>query len=174
MSRATLYFFDQEELIDLPGDYGIFKKMIPAFFYLTENSFKNVKILYNNTDSTVLSIENEKDFKSFLQKKIKNLYLDAQGDNELYEKYLEAKDYYNGENKEIKRINELQKKDEELTQLYNTKFKDQENEIENMKKLIKDLESRKTEMEEIVRKGKEQLKKEQEIVRKELNKLKKK
>ncbi len=174
MSRTTLYFFDQETLIDLPGDFEIFKKMLPSFYFLPANSFKDIKIVYNDTDSSVLSIENEKDFKDFLKKNIKNLYLDTQGDFELYEQYLEARDNMRGESKEMKRLNELLIKDEECTQSMCTKYKEEEIEIENLKKLIKEFEMRKNELEAIVKKGKDHLKKEQETIRKELTELQKK
>ena len=79
-----------------------------------------------------------------------------------------------GESKEMKRLNELLIKDEECTQSMCTKYKEEEIEIENLKKLIKEFEMRKNELEAIVKKGKDHLKQEQETIRKELTELQKK
>lgn len=170
MNKLTLYFFDEEAIIDFPKDLQGLKKSILIYFLLSEKSINDIHLCYNNTDSSVLSIENEKDFKTFLQKNINNLYLDVGDHNELYEEYLEAKEN-NGEKKEIKRINELLKKDEEYTKLLDTKFKKEEEEIKEINQLMEELRMRKIELVKYIKKAKEGFEKEHQKIKDELTDL---
>ena len=170
MNKLTLYFIDEEEFIDFPKDLKSLRKLISIYFLLSEKSANDIRLLYNNTDSNVLSIENEEDFKSFLKKNINNLYLDLGGNMDIYEEYLEAKQS-NAEKKNLKRINELLLKDEEYSKLSETKFKKEEDEIQEINKLLEELRARKIELIKYIKKNKDIYEKEHKKIRDELSEL---
>ena len=78
------------------------------------------------------------------------------------------------ENEDIKRLNDLMKKDEEFNKLYETKFKKEESEIEDINKLIESLNSRKIEIIKHIKKNKQILENEHLKIKKELSELKQK
>ena len=173
MNKLVLYFINEEAYIDIPKDFKTLKKLISIYFLLSEKSINEINILYNNSDSTVLSIKNEEDYKLFLQKNIINLYLDIGGNIDIYEEYLEAKEN-NSEKRSLKRINELILKDEEYSKLCQSKFKKEEEEIQEINKLLDELRTRKIELVKYIKKNKEIYEKEQKKIRKELTDLQEK
>ena len=168
MNKLALYFFDEEAFIDYPNSLNNLKKLISIYFFLNKETINNINICYNNNDSTLLSIENEEDYKSFKNKNITNLYIIA--DNEVYEEFLEEKEN-NTEKKDIKKLNELLVKDEEYSKIYKSKFKKEEDEILEINKLIEELRKRKIELVKYINKHKEIYEKEHEKIREELTDL---
>ena len=167
MDKLTLYFIDEEISIDFPKDLKSLRKLISIYFLLSEKSANDIRLLYNNIDSTVLSIENEDDFKTFIKKNINNLYLELGGNMGIYEEYLEEKEN-NEEKKNLKRINELLAKDVEYSKLIDTKFKKEEDEIQEINKLLEELRTRKIELVKYIKKNKDIYEKEHKKIRDEL------
>ena len=155
MDRLILYFFSEEANIVIPKTFQSLQEIISSNFFINENNLKKINICYNNIDSKLLSINNESDYKSFLKKGIKNIYLDAGQNNEIYEEYLSKKEK-KGENEEIKRLNILMKKDEE----YN--------------KLIENLNAIKAEIIKHINKNKKVLENEHQKIKNEISELKQK
>ena len=165
MNKLALYFFDEEIFIDFPKTLQDLKRIISIYFFLKEESVNNIKLCYNDKDSTLLSIESQKDYNLFLKKNIVNLYLVS--DNEIYEEYLEEKEN-NTEKKDIKKLNELLEKDEEYSELIKSKFKKEEDEILEINKLIEELRKRKIELVKYINKNKDIYQKEQIKIREEI------
>lgn len=168
MNKLALYFFDEESFIDYPETLDKLKKLISIHFFISQKTINNINICYNDKDSTLMSIDNECDFISFLNKKITNLYLVS--DNDAYEEYLEQKEN-NAEKKDIKKLNELLKKEEECSKLIKSKFKKEENEILEINKLIEELRKRKIELVKYINKNKGILEEEHNKIREEINEL---
>ena len=173
MDKLILYFFTEEAYIDFPKSLQSLYELISFHFFLTKSNIKKLNICYNNIDSALLSIKNENDYKSFLKKNINNIFLDAGQNNEIYDEYLSRKEKKE-ENEDIKRLNDLMKKDEEFNKLYETKFKKEESEIEDINKLIESLNSRKIEIIKHIKKNKQILENEHLKIKKELSELKQK
>ena len=168
MNKLALYIFDEEIFIDYPETLDKLKKIISIHFFLSQKTINNINLCYNDKDSTLISIDNECDFISFLNKNIANLYLVS--DNDGYEEYLEEKEN-NTEKKDIKKLNELIKKEEEYSNLIKSKFKKEENEILEINKLIEDLRKRKIELVKYINKNKGILEEEHNKIREEINEL---
>ena len=171
MERLILYFFSEEAYIDYPKTFQSLKEIIIKNFFITENNFKNIKLCYNNSDSTLLTINNENDYKSFLKKKINNIYLDVGQNYEIYEEFLaqiEKKD----SNEDFKRLNELMKKDKEYKMLYETKFKNEENRLIEINKLIEYLNMLKTDIVKQINQNKKLLENDHQKILEEISELK--
>ena len=173
MDKLNLYFFSEEAFIDSPKTFQSLMQLISSTFFINENDFKKINICYNNIDSKLLSINDENDYKSFLKKNINNIYLDAGQNYEIYEEYLSQKEKIN-ENEDIKRLNLLIKKDEEYKKLYETKFLKEQNELDEINRLIESLNSRKIEIIKHIKKNKQILENEHLKIKKELSELKQK
>ena len=173
MDRIILYFFSEEANIDIPKTFQSLQEIISSNFFIDENNLKKINICYNNIDSKLLSINNESDYKSFLKKGIKNIYLDAGQNNEIYEEYLSQKEKKD-ESEDIKRLNILIKKDEEYNKLYETKFKKEEKELQEINELIENLNSIKAEIIKHINKNKKVLEKEHQKIKNEMSELKQK
>ncbi len=61
MDKLALYFFAEEQYIDFPNSLKSLQDLISKLFLLTKNNINKINICYNNIDSTLLSIKNEKD-----------------------------------------------------------------------------------------------------------------
>ena len=173
MDRIILYFFSEEANINIPKTFQSLQEIISSNFFIDENNIKKINICYNNIDSKLLSINNENDYKSFLKKGIKNIYLDAGQNNEIYEEYLSQKEKKD-ESEDIKRLNILMKKDEEYNKLYETKFKKEEKELQEINELIENLNSIKAEIIKHINKNKKVLEKEHQKIKNEMSELKQK
>ena len=170
MSKLSLYFMDEEALIDFPKNFQSLKKQISLFFKITENNINSLNICYNNSDSSILSIKNEQDFDIFLKKNITNLYLDISQNFDTYEQYLIAKEK-NGDKNDLQKLNELILKDEEYEKLSQTKFKKEEEELKEINRLMEELTSRKIELIKYIKKNKEIFEKEHRAIRDEIVEL---
>ena len=121
----------------------------------------------------MISIKNEKDYKSFLKKNINNIYLDVGQNYEIYEEFITKKEKKE-DNEDIKRYNELKKKKEEIKKFYESEIKDGENQLNYINKLLKDLEARKISINNSINENKKKLEKEQQKINDELSVLKQK
>ena len=170
MNKLSLYFMDEEVDIDFPKDLQSLKKQISLYFKITENIINSINLCYNNSDSIILSIKNEKDFSAFHKKNITNLYLDINQNYDIYEQYLMAKEY-NGDKSDLEKLNELISKDEEYEKLSQTKFKKEEEELKEINKLMEELTSRKIELIKYIKKNKDSFEKEHKKVKDEIVEL---
>ena len=170
MSKLSLYFMDEVALIDFPKDFQSLKKQISLYFKITENIINSVNLSYNNSDSSILSIKNDKDFAVFLKKNITNLYLDISQNYDIYEQYLMEKEQ-NEDKGDLKKLNELILKDEEYEKLSQTKFKKEEEELKEINKLMEELTSRKIELIKYIKKNKDSFEKEHKKIKDEIVEL---
>ncbi len=170
MSKLSLYFMDEEALIDLPKNFQNLKQQISQYFKFTENIINSLNLCYNNSDSSILSIKNEKDFDTFLKKNINNLYLDISQDFDIYEQYLMAKEP-NEDKNDLKKLNELILKDEEYEKLSQNKFKKEEEELKEINRLMEELTSRKIELIKYIKKNKDIFEKEHKKIKDEIVEL---
>ena len=170
MSKLSLYFMDEEALIDLPKNFQSLKQQISQYFKFTENIINSLNLCYNNSDSSILSIKNEKDFDTFLKKNINNLYLDISQDFDIYEQYLMAKEP-NEDKNDLKKLNELILKDEEYEKLSQNKFKKEEEELKEINRLMEELTSRKIELIKYIKKNKDIFEKEHKKIKDEIVEL---
>ena len=173
MNKLALYFFAEEEYIEFPETLQSLQELISKLFLLTKNNLNKINICYNNIDSSLLLIKNEKDYKSFLKKKINNIYLDAGQNFEIYEDFISRKEKKE-DNEDIKRFNELLKKEEEIKKFYESEIKDGENQLNDINKLLKDLQARKISIIKSINDNKKKLEKEQQKINEELSELKQK
>ena len=107
----------------------------------------------------------------FSKKKINNIYLDVGQNYEIYEEFLaqiEKKD----SNEDFKRLNELMKKDKEYKMLYETKFKNEENRLIEINKLIEYLNMLKTDIVKQINQNKKLVENDHQKILEEISELK--
>ena len=173
MDKLALYFFAEEQYIDFPNSLKSLQDLISKLFLLTKNNINKINICYNNIDSTLLSIKNEKDYKSFLKKSINNIYLDAGQNYEIYEEFISQKEKKE-ENEDVKRFNELLKKEQETKKFYESEIKNGESELNDINKLLEDLNARKISIVNSINEAKKRYEKEKKKISDELSDLKQK
>lgn len=173
MDKLALYFFAEEQYIDFPNSLKSLQDLISKLFLLTKNNINKINICYNNIDSTLLSIKNEKDYKSFLKKSINNIYLDAGQNYEIYEEFISQKEKKE-ENEDVKRFNELLKKEQETKKFYESEIKNGESELNDINKLLEDLNARKISIVNSINEAKKKYEKEKKKISDELSDLKQK
>ena len=173
MDKLALYFFAEEQYIDFPNSLKSLQDLISKLFLLTKNNINKINICYNNIDSTLLSIKNEKDYKSFLKKSINNIYLDASQNYEIYEEFISQKEKKE-ENEDVKRFNELLKKEQETKKFYESEIKNGESELNDINKLLEDLNARKISIVNSINEAKKKYEKEKKKISDELSDLKQK
>ena len=173
MDKLALYFFAEEQYIDFPNSLKSLQDLISKLFLLTKNNINKINICYNNIDSTLLSIKNEKDYKSFLKKSINNIYLDAGQNYEIYEDFISQKEKKE-ENEDVKRFNELLKKEQETKKFYESEIKNGESELNDINKLLEDLNARKISIVNSINEAKKKYEKEKKKISDELSDLKQK
>ena len=173
MDKLALYFFAEELYIDFPNSLKSLQDLISKLFLLTKNNINKINICYNNIDSTLLSIKNEKDYKSFLKKSINNIYLDASQNYEIYEEFISQKEKKE-ENEDVKRFNELLKKEQETKKFYESEIKNGESELNDINKLLEDLNARKISIVNSINEAKKKYEKEKKKISDELSDLKQK
>ena len=173
MDKLALYFFAEEQYIDFPNSLKSLQDLISKLFLLTKNNINKINICYNNIDSTLLSIKNEKDYKSFLKKSINNIYLDAGQNYEIYEEFISQKEKKE-ENEDVKRFKELLKKEQETKKFYESEIKNGESELNDINKLLEDLNARKISIVNSINEAKKKYEKEKKKISDELSDLKQK
>ena len=173
MDKLALYFFAEEQYIDFPNSLKSLQDLISKLFLLTKNNINKINICYNNIDSTLLSIKNEKDYKSFLKKSINNIYLDAGQNYEIYEEFISQKEKKE-ENEDVKRFNELLKKEQETKKFYESEIKNGESELNDINKLLEGLNARKISIVNSINEAKKKYEKEKKKISDELSDLKQK
>ena len=173
MDKLALYFFAEEQYIDFPNSLKSLQDLISKLFLLTKNNINKINICYNNIDSTLLSIKNEKDYKSFLKKSINNIYLDAGQNYEIYEEFISQKEKKE-ENEDVKRFNELLKKEQETKKFYESEIKNGESELNDINKLLEVLNARKISIVNSINEAKKKYEKEKKKISDELSDLKQK
>ena len=173
MDKLALYFFAEEQYIDFPNSLKSLQDLISKLFLLTKNNINKINICYNNIDSTLLSIKNEKDYKSFLKKSINNIYLDAGQNYEIYEEFISQKEKKE-ENEDVKRFNELLKKEQETKKFYESEIKNGESELNDINKILEDLNARKISIVNSINEAKKKYEKEKKKISDELSDLKQK
>ena len=173
MDKLALYFFAEEQYIDFPNSLKSLQDLISKLFLLTKNNINKINICYNNIDSTLLSIKNEKDYKSFLKKSINNIYLDAGQNYEIYEEFISQKEKKE-ENDDVKRFNELLKKEQETKKFYESEIKNGESELNDINKLLEGLNARKISIVNSINEAKKKYEKEKKKISDELSDLKQK
>ena len=173
MDKLALYFFAEEQYIDFPNSLKSLQDLISKLFLLTKNNINKINICYNNLDSSILSIKNEKDYKSFLKKSINNIYLDAGQNYEIYEEFISQKEKKE-ENEDVKRFNELLKKEQETKKFYESEIKNGESELNDINKLLEGLNARKISIVNSINEAKKKYEKEKKKISDELSDLKQK
>ena len=173
MDKLALYFFAEEQYIDFPNSLKSLQDLISKLFLLTKNNINKINICYNNIDSTLLSIKNEKDYKSFLKKSINNIYLDAGQNYEIYEEFISQKEKKE-ENEDVKRFNELLKKEQETKKFYESEIKNGESELNDINKILEVLNARKISIVNSINEAKKKYEKEKKKISDELSDLKQK
>ena len=173
MDKLALYFFAEEQYIDFPNSLKSLQDLISKLFLLTKNNINKINICYNNIDSTLLSIKNEKDYKSFLKKSINNIYLDAGQNYEIYEEFISQKEKKE-ENEDVKRFNELLKKEQETKKFYESEIKNGESELNDINKLLEVLNARKISIVNSINEATKKYEKEKKKISDELSDLKQK
>ena len=173
MDKLALYFYAEEQYIDFPNSLKSLQDLISKLFLLTKNNINKINICYNNIDSTLLSIKNEKDYKSFLKKSINNIYLDAGQNYEIYEEFISQKEKKE-ENEDVKRFNELLKKEQETKKFYESEIKNGESELNDINKLLEVLNARKISIVNSINEAKKKYEKEKKKISDELSDLKQK
>ena len=173
MDKLALYFFAEEQYIDFPNSLKSLQDLISKLFLLTKNNINKINICYNNLDSSILSIKNEKDYKSFLKKSINNIYLDAGQNYEIYEEFISQKEKKE-ENEDVKRFNELLKKEQETKKFYESEIKNGESELNDINKLLEVLNARKISIVNSINEAKKKYEKEKKKISDELSDLKQK
>ena len=109
MKRIILDFFGEETSIPISKNLQSIRNEISDKFYFT-NSDAQELILYYKKKNENIYINNEKDYKQFLEQKNLTIFLDISQNSQLYQKNVEEL-----KNKEIEeQINELKKKNNEL------------------------------------------------------------
>ena len=173
MDKLALYFFAEEQYVDFPNSLKSLQDLISKLFLLTKNNINKINICYNNLDSSILLIKNEKDYKSFLKKSINNIYLDAGQNYEIYEEFISQKEKKE-DNEDIKRYNELLQKEQETKKFYESEIKNGESELNDINKLLEDLNARKISIVNSINEAKKKYEKEKKKISDELSDLKQK
>ena len=134
--KLTLNLFGEIVKIDQPLNLFHLKQKISEGYALKKSDVDEFALSYNNEDK-IIYIENEDDFKSFLDSKIKEIHIDITPIN------LESREnlqIFNGDKtNDEKKFNELLKQNEDYKKLLSTKFISQKQKIIEINKQIQEL-----------------------------------
>ena len=102
MSKLILSFFEEEVYINTPSSLSDLFNKISSSFLLSSEDTKELIITYNDINSKTVNIENENDYKIFLEKKISKIYLDISQNSRIYKKELEEQEEIEMNKKKIR------------------------------------------------------------------------
>ena len=134
--KLTLNLFGEIVKIDQPLNLFHLKQKISEGYALKKSDVDEFALSYNNEDK-IIYIENEDDFKSFLDSKIKEIHIDIAPINLESRENLQILD--GDKTNEEKKFNELLKQNEDYKKLLSTKFISEKQKIIEINKQIQDL-----------------------------------
>ena len=134
--KLTLNLFGEIVKIDQPLNLFHLKQKISEGYALKKSDVDEFALSYNNEDK-IIYIENEDDFKSFLDSKIKEIHIDIAPINLESRENLQILD--GDKTNEEKKFNELLKQNEDYKKLISTKFISEKQKIIEINKQIQDL-----------------------------------
>ena len=134
--KLTLNLFGEIVKIDQPLNLFHLKQKISEGYALKKSDVDEFALSYNNEDK-IIYIENEDDFKSFLDSKIKEIHIDIAPINLESRENLQILD--GDKTNEEKKFHELLKQNEDYKKLISTKFISEKQKIIEINKQIQDL-----------------------------------
>ena len=143
MEKLSINFLGEKIKVDFPNDLSDLYQKIMNNFFLSEKDVKELFITYTQ-DPDELLIEDEKDFKLFIEAKVDIIDIDINQSSELYKNsFIKVQK----ENKDIKKkYDEILNKVNDIDKTKKEKKEKANNEIEIINKKIKDLEIKKKEL----------------------------
>ena len=172
MEKLSKNFLGEKIKVDFPNDLSDLYQKIMNNFFLSEKDVKELFITYTQ-DPDELLIEDEKDFKFFIEAKVDIIDIDINQSSELYKNsFIKVQK----ENEDIKKkYDDILNKLNNINNAKKEKKEKANNEIEIINKKIKDLELKKKELIQKIDKEitthQNQIKVIKENVQKEINSL---
>ena len=120
MDELQLCFFEEEIFIKTPTDLSDLLNKISLSFLLSLEDTKELILTYNDNNS-IRKIENENDYKIFLQKKISKINLDISQNSKIYKQELEKQEEIV---KNKQKLNKLIKLEKEMDKSEKEKIKE--------------------------------------------------
>jgi len=108
MSKLILSFFEEEVYINTPSSLSDLFNKISSSFLLSSEDTKELIITYNDINSKTVNIENENDYKIFLEKKISKINLDISQNSRIYKKELEEQEEIEMNKKKLDKLIKLE------------------------------------------------------------------
>ena len=134
--KLTLNLFGENVIIDQPSNLFYLKQKISESYSLKKSDVDELVISYNK-ESKSIYIENEDDYKAFLDSKIKEIHIDITPINLENRENLQALNEEKA--KDEKKFNELMKQNEDYKKLLSTKFISEKQKIMEINKQIQEL-----------------------------------
>lgn len=134
--KLTLNLFGENVTIDQPSNLFYLKQKISESYSLKKSDVDELVISYNKEAKSIY-IENEDDYKAFLDSKIKEIHIDITPINLENRENLQALNEEKA--KDEKKFNELMKQNEDYKNLLSTKFISEKQKIIEINKQIQEL-----------------------------------
>ena len=143
MEKLSINFLGEKIKVDFPNDLSDLYQKIMNNFFLSEKDVKELLITYTQDPGEML-IEDEKDFKLFIEAKVDIIDININQSSELYKNsFIKVQK----ENEDIKKkYDEILNKVNDINNAKKEKKEKANNEIEIINKKIKDLEIKKKEL----------------------------
>lgn len=175
MSKIIINFFgDEAQLIDIPKSLFILRTLISSIFRINLEDAEELILSYNDKNSRICYIENEKDYKTFLSKRIVKINTEISPNSKLYKSEVEKRDEEEEIEKDKKQLQELIELDNEMEKPTPDKFKAENEELKEINEKIYELTKRKNELIKKIHSAVEEKNKKHREVKKKIAELQEK
>ena len=136
IKKIVLNFFDELTKVDIPKNLHELRSKISQAFLFTPKDAEEIILTYNS-DKNTIPIENEEDYKKFLDSKIEKIDLEISQNSKIYQENLNQIVEEVSEDK--KKLESLIQKNKEIEQLKESKFSEEKKQIKEISKQIESL-----------------------------------
>ena len=140
LKNINLNFFDELIKVDIPKNLSDLRAKISQVFLFTLKDAEEILLTYNS-DKNTIPIENEEDYKKFLDSKIEKIDLEISQNSKIYQENLNKMVEEVSEDK--KKLESLIQRNKEIEQLKETKFTEEKKQIKEISNQINSLVKRK-------------------------------
>ena len=133
LKNIVLNFFDELIKVDIPKNLSDLRAKISQAFLFTPKDAEEIILTYNSDQKTI-PIENEEDYKTFLNSKIEKIDLEISQNSKIYQENLNKIAEEVSEDK--KKLELLIQRNNEIEQLKETKFIEEKKQIKDITEQI--------------------------------------
>ena len=143
LKNIVLNFFDELTKVDIPKNLSDLRAKISQACLFSPKDAEEIILTYNS-DKKTIPIENEEDYKTFLNSKIEKIDLEISQNSKIYQENLNEIVEEVSEDK--KKLESLNQRNNEIEQLKETKFVEEKKQIKDISEQIKTLINQKTQI----------------------------